>query len=45
MPPTKETAVDIFRRHESKIRELYKTHSIGTVKTKMESEEDFPEFV
>lgn len=44
MPPTKQTAVDILRRHESRIRELYMTHSIKTVKTIMESEEDLPEF-
>lgn len=44
MPPTKQAAVDILRRHESRIRELYKTQGINAVKTIMESEEDLPEF-
>lgn len=43
MPPAKQNAGDILRRHESKVRKLYATESIESVKRIMEREPGFPE--
>lgn len=43
MPPAKHNAGDVFRRYESKIRKLYATKSIKSVKRIMEREPGFPE--